>query len=130
MRPAVLSVTLCVCLLGLGCGQPDVPKEKYFGGEPVEHWLEAIKSPDPKARKKAADVLGNVGPVDPRAVPALIEAVKDRDAKVRDAAVLGLSKIGPQASSAESVLEEATRDKDATVRTHAATALGRVRGVK
>ena len=130
MRPAVLSVTLCVCLLGLGCGQPDVPKEKYFGGEPVEHWLEAVRSPDPKARKRAADVLGNVGPVDPRAVPALIEAVKDRDAKVRDAAVLGLSKIGPQASSAESVLEEATRDKDATVRTHAATALGRVRGVK
>ena len=121
-------VALSLCLLG--CGRSDVPKEKYFGGEPVEHWLEAVRSPDPKARKRAADVLGNVGPVDPRAVPALIEAVKDRDAKVRDAAVLGLSKIGPQASSAESVLEEATRDKDATVRTHAATALGRVRGVK
>lgn len=130
MRPAVLLTMLSVCLFGFGCGRSDVPKEKYFSGEPVEHWLEAIKSPDPKTRKKAADVLGNVGPVDPRAVPALIEAVKDRDAKVRDAAVLGLSKIGPPASSAESVLEEATKDKDSTVRTHAATALERVRGAK
>lgn len=114
----------------VGCSQTDIPKEQYFSGKPVEHWLEAIKSPDPKTRKKAADVLGNVGPVDPRAIPALIEAVKDRDAKVRDAAVLGLSKIGPSASSAESVLEEATKDKDSTVRTHAATALERVRGAK
>jgi HEAT repeat protein len=130
MRPAVLLVTLFMCLIGFGCSRSDVPREKYFRGEPVEHWLEAIKSPDPKTRKKAADVLGNVGPVDPRAVPALIEAVKDRDAKVRDAAVLGLSKIGPPASSAESVLEEATKDKDLTVRAHAATALERVRGAK
>ena len=128
MRPAALVLMFTLCLFG--CGRSDVPKEKYFGGEPVEHWLEAIKSPDPKVRKKAADVLGNVGPVDPRAVPALIEAVGDKDAKVRDAAVLGLSKVGPAASSAESALEGATRDKDSTVRAHAATALGRVRGAE
>ena len=127
MRQASL---LMLCLFLCGCRRSDVPTEKYFSGEPVEHWLGEIKSPDPKKRKKAADVLGNVGPVDPRAVPALIEAVKDRDAKVRDAAVLGLSKIGPPASSAESALEEATKDKDPAVRSHAATALERVRGAK
>lgn len=128
MRQA--SLLLLLCLLVSGCSRSDVPKEKYFSGEPVDHWLEEIKSPDPKKRKKAADVLGNVGPADERSIPALIEAVKDKDAKVRDAAVLGLSKIGPPAASGESVLAEATKDKDPTVRTHAATAVERVRGTK
>lgn len=118
------------CLFMVGCSRSDVPKEKYFSGEPVDHWLEQIKSPDPKKRKKAADILGNVGPADERSIPALIEAVKDKDAKVRDAAVLGLSKIGPLANSAVSVLEEATKDKDSTVRTHATKALEQVRGAK
>ena len=128
MRAAVLFLVLA--LVASGCGRSDVPKEKYFGGEPVEHWLKEIKSPDPKKRKKAADVLGNVGPADERSIPALIEAVRDKDAKVRDAAVLGLSKIGPPAASGESVLAEATKDKDPSVRSHATTALDRVRGVK
>ena len=128
MRQA--SLLLMLCLLMFGCSQSDVPKEKYFSGEPVDHWLEEIKSPDPKKRKKAAEILGNVGPADERSIPALIEAVKDKDAKVRDAAVLGLSKIGPPAVSGDSVLAEATKDKDPTVRTHAATALERVRGTK
>lgn len=128
MRQSVPLLLLCILLVG--CSRTDEPKEKYFSGEPVEHWLEAIKSPDPKTRKKAADVLGNVGPIDPRSVPALIEAVKDRDAKVRDAAVLGLSKIGTPAVSAAPVLEEASKDKDPTVRSHAAVALERVRGTK
>ena len=128
MRRAAFWVAFLVA--AAGCGRSDGPKGKYFGGEPVEHWLEAIKNPDPKVRKKAADVLGNVGPADPRAVPALIEAVKDRDAKVRDAAVLGLSKIGTPASSAGPVLEEATKDKDPAIRSHAVAALDRVRGNK
>ena len=128
MRQAPLPLLLCLLLLG--CSRTAVPTEQYFGGEPVDHWLEEIKRPDPKKRKKAADILGNVGPADERSVPALIEAVKDKDAKVRDAAVLGLSKIGPPASSAESVLEEAAKDKDSTVRTHAVAARERVRGVK
>ena len=127
MRQASL---LMLCLFLCGCRRSDVPTEKYFSGEPVEHWLGEIKSPDPKKRKKAADVLGNVGPADERSIPALIEAVKDKDATVRDAAVLGLSKIGPPAAAGESVLAEATKDKDPTVRTHAATAVERVRGTK
>ena len=114
----------------IGCGRTDGPKEKYFGGETVDHWLDGIKSGDPKVRKKAADMLGNIGPSDARAIPALIEAVKDKDAKVRDAAVLGLSKIGSPAASAESGLEAATKDPDASVRTHAIAALGRIRGEK
>jgi HEAT repeat protein len=127
MRLATLLPILC--LFAVGCGG-NAPKEKYFSGEPVEHWLEAIHSRDAKVRKKAADVLGNVGPIDPRAIAALTEAVHDPDPKVRDAAVLGLSKIGPDAASAEPALQEATKDRDATVRAHAATAIDRVRGTK
>ncbi len=130
MRPAVLLMMLFMCLFGFGCSRSAVPTKKYFGGEPVDHWLEAVKSPDPKTRKKAADVLGNVGPVDPRAIPALMKAVKDRDAKVRDAAVLGLSKIGAPAAAAVAVLEEETKDKDPAVRAHAAAALERIRAAK
>lgn len=119
---------LLVCLLLAACRRNEEPSEKHFGGKPVDRWLEAAKNPDPKTRKQAVEVLGNVGPIDERAIPALIEAVKDRDARVRDAAVLSLSKIGPPASAAESVLDAATRDTDATVSKHAATALQRVRG--
>ena len=128
MRMVALSMMLA--MLHSGCSRTNGPKEKYFSGETVDHWLDAIKKTEPKTRKKAADVLGNVGLVDARAIPALIEAVKDRDAKVRDVAVLGLSKIGTPAIAAESALEDATKDKDATVRTHATAALERIRGAK
>jgi HEAT repeat protein len=111
-----------------GCGRDSGPKELYFSGQPVSHWLEAARSPDPKVRKKAVDVLGNVGPADPAAVPALAEAVKDKDAGVRDAAVLALSKIGPPAAAALPTLREATQDPNPTVRAHAVTAVERVGG--
>jgi HEAT repeat protein len=128
MRYAILLITFTGFMLG--CSRNDGRKEKYFSGQPVEHWLEAIKSSDPKTRKKAADILGNVGPVDSRSIPALIGAVKDPDLKVRDAAVLSLSKIGPGAVSAADVLQKATKDYDPMVRSHATTALQRVRGTK
>ena len=128
MRSSLLGSLAALALIG--CGRSDGPKEKYFGGETVDHWLDGIKSSDPKVRKKAADMLGNIGPSDARPIPALIEAIRDKDAKVRDAAVLGLSKIGPPAASAQSALEAASKDPDATVRTHAVAALGRIRGEK
>ena len=128
MRSSLLGSWFALALSS--CGRSDAPKEKYYGGETVEHWLDGIKSGDPKVRKKAADILGNIGPSDARAIPALIEAVRDKDPKVRDAAVLGLSKIGPPAAAAEAALREATKDKDASVRAHAVAALDRVRGAK
>lgn len=117
-------------LAAAGCGGRAVPTAKYFSGEPVPHWLGQAQSADPKARKKAVEVLGNVGPADPAAIPALTAAVRDPDPAVRDAAVLALSKNGPAAAGAAAALEEATRDRDATVRVHAAAALDRVRGAR
>jgi HEAT repeat protein len=115
-------------LLLAGCGQAGAPTEKYFRGQPVEYWLEAIKAPDPRTRQRAADVLGNVGPIDGRAVPALVSAVKDADPKVRGAAVLALSRIGPPAASAEAALQQAARDPDPSVRAHAVKAIEQIRG--
>jgi HEAT repeat protein len=115
-----------MAILAAGCTREKVPTELYFSGEPVSHWTEAAKSPDPKVRKKAIDVLGNVGPADRAAIPALIAAVKDKDASVRDAAVLALSKIGPPALEGLPALREATKDSNPTVRAHAIAAVERV----
>ncbi len=123
MRLVMLSVVLAVLA---GCSRREVPSDRYFSGQPVSHWLQAVRGPDAKARKKAADVLGNVGPSDRAVVPALSDALADRDARVRAAAVLALAKIGPEAAPAAERLKALLQDKDAAVRAHAATALGRV----
>jgi HEAT repeat protein len=120
--PLLLFATLII-----GCRERPVSTAKYFAGEPVEHWLTEIKSPDAKKRQHAADVLGNVGPIDPGAIPALTAALKDKDAKVRLAAVLALSKIGPPAMSAAPDLEAAAKDTNPDVRKHTVDALRRIR---
>jgi HEAT repeat protein len=126
MRAVFTAIVLAA--LAAGCQRPSVPTELYFSGQPVSHWLEALKSPDPKARKKAVDVLGNVGPGDPVVLPALIGAMKDEDPQVRDAAVLAVSKMGPAGAAAEPALREAARDPNPAVRGHAVAALGRISG--
>jgi HEAT repeat protein len=119
---------VAVAALLAGCRRDAGPKGLYFSGEPVAHWLDAARSPNAKVRKKAVDVLGNVGPADPAAIPALADAVRDKDPAVRDAAVLALSKIGPPAAVALPALRDATKDPSPVVRTHAATAVERVGG--
>src|SRR5439155_16911918 len=86
-------VVSSAALLG-GCGKE---QPMLAGGKPVSHWVQALQNPDPKVRKQAAFKLGNVGPADPTALPALIEALKDRDAGVRREAILALLKCGPAA---------------------------------
>jgi len=113
--------TLLLGLLAAGCGQPQGSLQSH--GKPVAHWLEELKKPDAKARKKAVTALAHVGKADPAALPAVIAAVKDADPSVRDAAVLALLNPGPAARDAVPALTEAKEDPDATVRTHAARAL-------
>jgi HEAT repeat protein len=117
--------TLGLILSLVGCGHTPAP---LAHGKPVSHWLQALHAADPRKRKKAVEVLGNVGTADPVAIPALIGAVKDCDPKVRGAAILALLKIGPAAEGAIPVLTEAQKDKDPLVRSYAAKALKRIQG--
>ena len=90
------------------------------GGRPVGEWVAALNAPDPKTRKAAALKLGNVGPADPHALPALIAALEDRNAKVRSEVVLALVKFGSDAREAAPRLEEMRRkDPDSKVRDYA-----------
>jgi HEAT repeat protein len=99
-------------------------------GQPVSHWLEALKDPNPQARKKAVTALGHVGAADPSAIPAVIGAVKDPDPAVRAEAVLALLNIGPDAKDAVPALEDARTDSDPKVRDYAVKALERIQGAK
>ena len=117
-------IIFLVPLAMIGCGQ-STPLATH--GKPVSHWVEVLRGPDAKARKKAVIALGHVGTADPAVMPALIGALKDRDATVRAEAVLALLNLGPAAKDAIPALEEATKDKDAKVRGYAVKALERIR---
>jgi HEAT repeat protein len=97
------------------------------GGKPVSHWVEALRGPDAKARKKAVAKLGNVGAADAAVLPALTAALRDRDPGVRREAILALLKCGPGAREAAgplAVLRQ--RDRDPQVRAYAAKALAKI----
>ena len=87
-----------------------------------------MHSPDYRQRKKAVEVLGNVGRNDPAALPALALAAKDEDPRIRDAAVLAIMKSGPDAASVAPAVESAVADPDPVVSSHAAAALKRITG--
>src|SRR5438046_5014679 len=87
----ILVTTALALLIGVGgCGKT----EPTVGGQSVSHWIEALKAPDARLRKKAATKLGNAATIDPAAVPALIGALKDRDAAVRAEAIVSLMRVG------------------------------------
>jgi HEAT repeat protein len=118
---------LLIAVLLSGCTK----KEPLLShGQPVHHWLAALRDPSPHTRKKAVVALGHVGTSDPDAIPAITGAVKDPDAGVRAEAVLALLNLGPDAKQAVPALEEAQTDPDAKVRSYASKALERIQGAK
>lgn len=119
-------VAALILALNAGCG-PAPPT--LAGGKPVAHWLTVLHSPDPKERREAADKLGNVGPADAAACPALVEALRDPDAQVRGKAILGLTKCGAAAKSALPTLQDLQEhDPDAGVRDYAGKAIAKIQG--
>lgn len=94
------------------------------GGKPVAHWVEALDSSDPHQRREAVEKLGNVGPADPAARPAVLRALRDKDARVRKEAVAAVHKFGPPDAEATAALTELKdHDADPQVRSYAARAL-------
>jgi len=108
-----------------GCSRPAAEPVRAHG-HTANEWVERLRSPDVKARRKAVAELANLGANDPAVVPGLATALADRDAGVRDAAAIALFNLGPAARDAVPALQVAQRDHDARVRDHAAKALARV----
>jgi HEAT repeat protein len=125
MRPTTLFLTAALLI---GCSRAPVMTSVH--GKSAEEWISALQDKDAKKRRKAAEVLGNVGAADPQVIPALTAALKDRDPKVRSEVVLSLLKIGPAAQEAVAALNEARNDRDAGVRANAVKALQRISGVR
>ena len=117
-----------VMLLLAGCGGS--PQPTLAHGKPIEHWVQALRDPDARTRKRAADVLGNVGAADAKVVAALADGTRDRDRTVREATVLALLKIGPAAKDAAPALVAASKDSDAKVRAYASRALENIRAAQ
>lgn len=127
MRRILMSGGILICLL-IGCGQP---KAMLAGGKPVSHWLKAMQSPDPKVRKAAVTKLGNIGPADAAALPAINCALRDSDAAVRCEAILALLRSGPAATeSIQTLMEMQGNDRNTQVRSYAAQALAKIQGIK
>jgi HEAT repeat protein len=126
MSAVRLFVVALVAVWACGCG--GAPQPTLAGGKPVGHWVEQLKSPDPKHRKEAVVKLGNVGAADPAAFLAVCGALKDADPKVRHEAVLALMKFGETAREAVPLLEDVRKnDRDPQVRQSATQALEKLR---
>jgi HEAT repeat protein len=108
-----------------GCGATPATQAS---GRPVSEWVAALSAPDYRQRKKAVEVLGNVGTHDAAALPALAGALKDTDPRIRDAAVLAIMKSGTDAGAVAPAIESSLADPDPVVSSHAAAALKRITG--
>jgi HEAT repeat protein len=128
IRHTLALALLAVAVAAFGCSRAT---PTLAGGKPVNHWIEALQSPDAATRKHAVAKLGNVGPADPAAFPALLGALKDRDAGVRREAILAVMKCGPDAKDAVRVLTDLREnDRDSKVREYAAKALACHAGIE
>jgi HEAT repeat protein len=88
--------------------------------------VEALKSPDPSARKKAADMLAQIGPEARAATPALLQVAKDPEREVRAVAVMALGETSQGTQDAIPELIESVQDEDADVRAAAAHSLAEI----
>ena len=101
--------------------------EQFHENLPASYYLQALKSPNKKAREDAAFALGVLGPEVRGTVPALGEALRnDDDPLVRINAALSLYKMGPNARDAIPALIRALADEIDLVRMDAALALSRM----
>jgi HEAT repeat protein len=119
----ILPIIIVAVLLS-GCGRAE---PTLVGGKPVDYWVQAMHDPEAKLRKKAAFKLGNVGPADPAALPALLDGLKDEDASVRSEVILALMKFGADAREAIPALTTMQqKDRDKQVRSYAGKALAKL----
>jgi HEAT repeat protein len=107
-----LIATACLCLLLLGC-ENSFREEASFEGVTTSGWIEQLKDGDLDQRRRAAEVLGVLGPTEAdETVPALAGALTDPDAHVRLMALKSLEKLAPKAKKAQVAVGKAMNDKN------------------
>ena len=96
-----------------------------FGAAANPALIQTLRKDDNSTvRVTAAAALGEIRPIDPGTVPALIDAMKDPDDNTRTAAVGALGQIGPDAKAALGVLIAASHtDPEALAKQNAGRAL-------
>jgi HEAT repeat protein len=94
-----------------------------LGGPEIPGLIEALRGPDVKAQKSAADALKEMGPTAAPAVPALIAHLADDDESLIIYVRLALAAIGAPAVPA---LGEMLGDENPRMRIGAAEVLGRI----
>ena len=83
------ALTLAVCL---------IPQTSIFGSPPPDlaGLIEKLKSDKPAVRARAADDLGELGPLAAPAVEALTAAIDDPNLTVQIESLIALERIGPE----------------------------------
>jgi HEAT repeat protein len=92
---------------------------------PSEQLISAVHHRNPRIRRGAAEVLGDLGPRAIGSVPALTQVLKDKEESVRVAAARALGTIGDRSAVPSLVLE--LNDASASVRATASESLGKIR---
>jgi len=95
---------------------------KFGVGDEVSVLITALKDEDSDVRRKAAEVMDEIG--DARVVEPLIQALKDEDGSVRSNAAFALGEIGDK--RAVEPLIQTLGDENNTIRRRAAEALGKI----
>ena len=122
---AFLLALLVFSLLYVGGDRSDLPGTdiSHLSRGAVPGHVQALRSQDASARRKAAATLWQLGVDAKEATPALLEAAKDADPQVREAAVKAVGRTGQGTQDAIPGLIEALKDEHADVRAAAATSL-------
>lgn len=111
--------------------RPDTPapkavltaEEPWYQGQPLAHWITALKDKSFQVRENAARVLGQVIVDRDRAVGPLAAAMKDPHHHVRQAAAGTLGSFSQDGVAAVPALTESLKDESGDVRVMAAGAL-------
>ena len=90
-------ISLCLLLLAAGVVISNAAEEKL---KTVPELIKDLGAEDKFVRRKAAELLGEIGPPARSAVPALIGALEDRDQQVWFNSAMALARIGPGAEEA------------------------------
>ncbi len=94
-----------------------------LGEKAVPDLIAALENPARLVRRKAVEVLAEMGPEAKGAVPAILRLVNDPEKVVRRQVIHSLGKFGSRAQEAMPALRESLNDPDEVIRRYAAESL-------